>query len=120
MSIDENKMYNYFDGSGNKYVLRIEGEIILEYVPIKPFQSSSGIYDGGDFIKKIITKLEYDEITSILEEAIQNEESHVENRVMMSGMIKIEGKSDTKICIIRPNSEQKDKIEKKLHELIKN
>ena len=62
----------------------------------------------------------YDEITSILEETLQNKESYIENRVKMSGMIKIEGKSNTKICIIRPNSKQLSKIEKALQNIIKN
>ena len=42
-------MIDYGDGNGNQYFIEQES---IEYKPVKPKFSSSGIYDGGDYLKK--------------------------------------------------------------------
>ena len=42
-------MIDYGDGNGNQYIIEQES---IEYNPVKPKFSSSGIYDGGDHVKK--------------------------------------------------------------------
>ena len=77
-------MIDYGDGNGNQYIIEQDS---IEYNPVKPKFSSSGIYDGGDHMKKKITKQQYNKIASIFKEAIANEASHIKNRVKMSGVI---------------------------------
>jgi len=75
---------NYGDGNGNQYIIEQDSH---EYNPIKPKFSSSGIYDGGDHVKKKIIQQQYYKVASIFKEAIANEASHIKNRVKMSGVI---------------------------------
>ena len=110
-------MINYVDGNGNQYIIEQDG---IEYNPVKPKFSSSGIYDGGDHVKKKITQHQYNKIASIFKKAIANEESHIKNRVKMSGAITIEEGNAVKSCIISPNSEELNEIEKILKDIIKN
>ena len=110
-------MINYVDGNGNQYIIEQE---IIEYNPVKPKFSSSGIYDGGDHVKKKITQHQYNKIKSIFKKAITNEASHIKNRVKMSGTITIQEGNTVKSCILSPNSEELNKIEKILNDIIKN
>jgi LEA14-like dessication related protein len=110
-------MINYGDGNGNQYIIEQES---VEYTPVKPKFSSSGIYDGGDHVKKLITQLQYDKITSIFKKAIANKASHIKNRVKMSGAITIKEGNTVNSCILSPNSEELNEIEKILKDIIKN
>ena len=109
-------MINYGDGNGNQYIIEQDS---IEYNPVKPKFSSSGIYDGGDHIKKKITQHQYDKIALIFKEAIANEASHIKNRVKMSGAITIQEGNAVKSCILNPNSEELNEIEKILKDIIK-
>ena len=109
-------MINYGDGNGNQYIVEQDS---IEYNPVKPKFSSSGIYDGGDHVKKTITRLQYDKMVSIFKKAMANKASHIKNRVKMSGAITIrEGDFETS-CILSPNSEELNQIEKILKDTIK-
>jgi len=108
-------VYNYIDGNGNKFTIR-KGSI--EYFPIKPNFSSSGIYDGGKYIKITITNLQYDDILKEINDGIKNIKSHIKFRVKMSGMIIKSNGSNKKTYILAPFSEYITKIEKKLQEII--
>ena len=109
-------MINYGDGNGNQYIIEQES---IEYNPVKPKFSSSGIYDGGDHVKKNITQQQYNKIASIIKEAITNEESHIKNRVKLSGVITMQEGKVVKSCILSPNSEELREIEKILKDTIK-
>ena len=109
-------MINYGDGNGNQYIIEQDS---IEYNPVKPKLSSSGIYDGGDHVKKKITQHQYDKIASIFKEAITNKASHIKNRVKMSGAITIQDGNAVKSCILNPNSEELKEIEKILKDIIK-
>ena len=104
--------YEYQDGNGNRYIIKSE---LMEYIPVKPSQSSTGFYDGGEYFKTEISKLQYEEIISVFSEAIQNKSCHIKNRVKGSGRIIVNERKGIKIYIISPNSEELDKIEKTLH-----
>ena len=109
-------MINYGDGNGNQYIIE---QVSIEYNPVKPKFSSSGIYDGGDHVKKSITQQQYDKLASIFKEAIANEASHIKNRVKMSGTITMQEGNAVKSCILNPNSEELNEIEKILKDIIK-
>ena len=69
--------FKYLDRNGNTYIIKNEGKKFIEYIPMKPTLSSSGEYDGGNYIKKEISDLQYNKILSIINEAIRNKESHI-------------------------------------------
>jgi len=110
-------MIDYGDGNGNQYIIEQES---IEFNPIKPKFSSSGIYDGGDHVKKKITQQQYNIIASIFNKAMANEASHIKNRVKMSGLITMQQGKVVKSCILNPNSEELNEIEKILKDIIKN
>ncbi len=116
---DEKKIYKYYDGSGNAYIIKYKEKIFIEYIPIKPTFSSSGFYNGGNYVKKEISKAKFNKIMSIINEGLSNKESHIKNRVKMSGMITIQEKNKEKTCILSPNSKILIIIEKQLQDLIK-
>ncbi|TFG07734.1 MAG: hypothetical protein EU539_04160 [Promethearchaeota archaeon] len=114
------KRYEYFDGSGNRYIIKKGERIILEYIPIKPQHSSSGVYNGGDYIKKEMKNHEWKNLISIIKKAIKKEEVHIKNRIKKSGMIIVKGKENKKTYIIGPNTEELFEINNLLQVLIKN
>ena len=87
------KIYNYLDGNGNKYIISNE---LIEYIPVKPSFSSSGVYNGGDYTKKEISEIQYNNLTSILNVAIKKKKIHIRNRVKKSGLVVIQEKNKEK------------------------
>jgi len=110
-------MIDYGDGNGNQYVVEQDS---IEYSPVKPKFSSSGIYDGGDYMKKTITQQQYNKMALLFKKAIANEASHIKNRVKLSGIITMQEGKVVKSCILSPNSEELNEIEKLLKDTIKN
>lgn len=113
-----NETYEYADGSGNKYIIKNDLKIFIEYIPIKPHLSSSGFYDGGDYKKKEITKLDFNKISSIFKKALGNKENHIESRIKTSGLLTLQEDDKKEICILKPNSKDLLEIEKLLQEII--
>ena len=116
----EIKIYRYLDGSGNEYIINNESKITIEYIPVKPLQSSSGIYDGGDYVKKEISELQYNQVFSTLSVAIKNRDIYINDRVKGSGMIILEEKDKENVYILEPGSKEIENIEKTLKSLIQN
>ena len=108
-------MIKYSDGSGNQYLINRES---IEYNPVKPQFSSSGFYNGGEHVKKGITRQQYEKIKSLLTEIMANEVNHIKNRVKGSGLITLEEGNISKSCILRPVSVQLNEIERVLKEII--
>lgn len=100
--------YTYFDGNGNTYIVQKNS---LEYIPRSLETSSSGIYDGGESVKKEITSSQYEEIKNVVEKAIANTESHIENREMKSGIIRVKQGEQEQLIILAPGSEEQRNIE---------
>ncbi|NHJ25820.1 MAG: hypothetical protein EAX89_14660 [Candidatus Lokiarchaeota archaeon] len=108
----------YLDGSGNQYIVKKRIKRIIEYIPMKPLLSSSGIYDGGDYVKQKVNKQQFHEVISLIKRAIVNEDNKIENRVKGSGMIVLHKIFKKELYLLRPGSNDLYKIETKLHELI--
>jgi hypothetical protein len=87
---------------------------------VKPEFSSSGVYNGGNYTKKELNNIQYNQLSAILNVAIKNKKIHIKNRVKMSGMIIFKHKKKKKICILSPDSKEVLNIEKLLHEIIPN
>ena len=116
----ESKTCRYLDGSGNEYVINYKPEITIEFIPVKPLQSSSGIYNGGDYIKKEITIPQYNKIISTLRKAIENKDIYITDRVKGSGMIISQKENKKNVYILEPGSKEINTIEKNLQEIIQN
>ena len=110
-------VYNYIDGNGNKFIIKRNS---IEYIPVKPIFSSSGIYDGGEHAIKEISQVIYDKIELVILNGLKNKESHTKDRVKGSGMIVINNKSEKEISILKPYSDNLTKIEKMLNDTVKN
>lgn len=106
--------YEYADGNGNVYILKSSS---LEYVPVKKEESSSGLYSGGSPKTVTITPTQYEGIKDLLNAALNNPSIHIEDRVMMSGVVRMTGR-DNRSCIIRPGSEDLSRIEKGLKAIL--
>lgn len=105
----------YSDGSGNQYAIEQNS---IEYTPVKPESSSSGIYDGGEHVKKAINQNQYEKLLLVFDKALGNEASHAKNRVKGSGLITIQQGDKVKSCMKSPNSEDMKEIERVLNDLI--
>lgn len=105
---DADMDYTYADGNGNVYIIT---NTLFEYIPVEPAQSSSGIYDGGDYIKTKLSKDQYNHIIQLLEKAILNKNVHTTDRIKTSGMIIINSNGKKKIFILKPNCKEQLEIE---------
>lgn len=107
--------YTYADGSANFYILTPSS---LEYKPVKPEESSSGLYNGGEPKKITITAEQFTSACEKLEAAINNSEVHIKDRIKMSGAISVSDGHNTKMYIILPSCSEQIEIEKILKEMI--
>ncbi len=82
----QNMEYLYADGSGNTYVFNNDS---IEYNPITPEMSSSGIYSGGDYVKKKIKESDFENIKSIYDRIFKKKKIHIKNRIKTSGQLEI-------------------------------
>lgn len=104
--------YVYLDGSGNKYEF-IKGK--LEYIPVKPENSSSGEYSGGTAKTVDVCSQDVSLLKLAFEKAIKATTEQQENREMMTGMV-IRGKKNKELSVILKS----DSVSKKeLEELLK-
>ena len=76
--------YEYADGSANLYLLT---QTQLRYVPVKPEESSTGIYSGGDPKTVNVSQTQYEELKKQFDAALGNTDIHITDRMKTSGMI---------------------------------
>lgn len=107
-----NAMLIYADGSGNVYRVTPEPKATISYDPIKPANSSSGTYDGGEPVADLpLNKADHDRILAAVRAAVLNRKVHIEDRVMMSGAVTIrQGDKDTNF-ILRPGCAEQKTLE---------
>ncbi|MEX2753171.1 MAG: hypothetical protein Q6366_015065 [Candidatus Freyarchaeota archaeon] len=109
------KRIDYGDDSGNRYTLILEeGKAVMKYEPVTPERSSSGFYSGGEPFERDIDVELFKQIAEIAMQAIQTKSSHINRRVMGSGMLTIEIKNSKRKLILAPNSRIKENLEKLL------
>jgi hypothetical protein len=107
--------YVYSDGNNNSYIIR---KTELEYKPVTPMESSSGVYSGGNPRTIDLTQSEYDKIVAVLNKAIEDKSMHIDQRIMMSGLISVENQSGKQTYILGARSNSKAEIEAILKELL--
>jgi len=114
------KSCRYYDGNGNEYIINSTPKFTIEYNPVTPLESSSGIYDGGEYVKGEISEQLYNKTILIIGNIIKNREILINDRVKGSGMIIFQDEDKEDSYILKPSSKEIDKIEELLHELIRN
>lgn len=99
-------VYIYADGSANLYFVT---PTFIEYAPMTPERSSSGMYSGGEPAKVPIDESSFSIIEEVIESFTKNTADHIPDRIKMSGNIYFvkEGKSFN----LAHNSNSKNGIE---------
>jgi len=67
-----------------------------------------------------ITTDQYENISKLLESAFENTSIHINNRMMMSGVVRVVAPDSTRSCIIKPGSAELLSIEQALKSIIGN
>lgn len=114
--MDNSTYYQYADGSANVYILTSDS---LEYVPVKPEESSTGFYSGGEPKKVALTPQQFRTVRAMLETAKTKHEIHLPDRIKTSGMITTIDGSTKNSIILKPGCAELVRIEKELKELLK-
>lgn len=108
--------YEYADGSANLYILTSDS---LAYEPVKPEESSTGMYSGGD-PKKVAIKIEdFRNVRSLLEAAKKNHAVHITDRIKTSGVITTVSDAEKTNFILMPGSKEIIAIETALKQLLR-
>ncbi len=110
------KNYIYADGSANRYVFNKNS---FEYIPVKPEESSTGTYDGGEYIKKQPDLNSFEKLVDLIQSAYGATADHIVNREKGSGRVEFyEGNTST-VFILQMNSPWRQQIESVLTEIKK-
>lgn len=105
----------YSDGSANRYIITPDS---LEYDPVKPEESSTGFYSGGDPKSIKISSDQFDSIGQLFDKAIANKAVHIEDRMKTSGAISV-SKGDVRTnVILAPGCAEKQAIESLLKKIL--
>lgn len=83
-NMNQSPIFEYADGNANRYILTNNA---LEYIPVKPEDSSSGVYSGGTPILIKITPEQHQQIHATILLLIGNTQLHLPNRLKMSGLL---------------------------------
>lgn len=104
-------MNKYSYGNANLY---IRTSARLSYLPVQPEESSTGMYSGGEPFEALLRSNEYYMLKDLLEQALSEKNSHINERVKMSSKILRLTPTDTTSAIIRPGDAVLFKIENQL------
>jgi hypothetical protein len=107
--------YSYADGSANVYQVT---QSSLEYIPVRPEQSSTGMYSGGNPGKISLTDDQFNSVKELMELAITKTEIHIPDRIKTSGRISRSGGDGDTTVFITGASVEMQKIEDLLHTLL--
>ena len=107
--------YVYADGSANRYIITSD---TLKYDPVRPEESSTGTYSGGDPKVVSISPEQFESIGQLFDKAFANKAVHIEDRIKTSGAISIvKGETRTQI-ILAPGCDEKEAIESLLKQIL--
>jgi hypothetical protein len=109
--------YMYSDGNMNSFTVK---EFEVRYDPVQKEESSSGMYSGGEQKAVVITPHQLNKLSALFEEIISDSTCHQNKRSMGSGLLIRYNKTTVeKKVIIKFKSEQLEKIDSGLRELLK-
>ncbi|MCW5912886.1 MAG: hypothetical protein KIT62_17580 [Cyclobacteriaceae bacterium] len=101
----------YADGSANRYEISANR---LSYIPVKPEESSTGMYSGGEPATISLTQAEYLKLKDLFDQAMAQTEEHITDRIKTSGLVVIGDKQ----IILKPGSPTMLQIEDTLKSLL--
>jgi hypothetical protein len=78
--------YSYYDAARNKYILHDD---TIEYIPVKPVESSSGVYDGGQYTKKGILAADRDKLLFLFKKASTTKKAQTDKNVKPNAVVEI-------------------------------
>jgi hypothetical protein len=107
--------YHYADGSGNRFVVAPSS---IQYIPVTPKESSSGIYSGGEPKSATITRKQFEELSDLFDKGLGNLAAQQDDRAMMTGMITKVNANDSITVVLKPKSTEKLAIEERLKRLV--
>lgn len=108
--------YFYSDGNSNQYTLRGS---TLTYTPVKPEESSSGTYSGGEPRTVALSRSQARALESLFEQAISHIDAHQPNRVKGTGVIIITRGGEERRCVLKKSSREMDQIHAMVSEYLK-
>lgn len=107
--------YEYADGSANVYVIKADS---LEYIPVKPEESSTGLYSGGDPQKVALKPEDFRNLQAMFETAKRKHEVHIPDRIKTSGVITTHSGQEKTTFILKPGCKEITAIETELKKLL--
>lgn len=105
----------YIDGNGNEYAI---GATSLVYTPVKPHESSTGFYSGGQPKQVKLTAAQQHQLIHLLEVACNKSESHITNRTKGSGLIQLFTITQKTSVILTPGCAEQKYIEAELKQYL--
>jgi hypothetical protein len=102
------KIYSYSDGSGNRYLFSKNS---FEYFPVKPAESSTGHYDGGDPVKNQPDPGLFAKVTGLIHAAAEAKTDHTPDRAKGTAKIEITEGVVSTMFILKMNSTWRSDIE---------
>ena len=110
-------MLVYADGSGNVYHYSVTANV-LEYFPVQPENSSSGIYSGGEYKKIRLNKKETGKLLRIFIKALSAKGEHFSRREKGTGQLELRKNQNTETVILKSSSRMKNEIEQFLKSIL--
>ncbi len=107
--------YKIADGSGNQYFITTKE---IEYIPVKPENSSTGMYSGGEYVKKTITPEQYSELVKKVEAVEENKQLRIKDRIKGSFAISIVHGAKEKSFLVNRGGTEISALEQYLKQLI--
>ncbi|MCE7863875.1 MAG: hypothetical protein DYG99_10070 [Bacteroidetes bacterium CHB5] len=101
----------YADGSANRYEISTHE---LKYIPVKPEESSTGMYSGGEPAQVTLSKEQYNHLKNLFETALTQTDQQIPDRIKTSGQVVVGEKK----VILKPNAPAKLAIESELKKMI--
>ncbi|MBX2894473.1 MAG: hypothetical protein KF763_03465 [Cyclobacteriaceae bacterium] len=101
----------YADGSANRYEISTRE---LRYLPIKPEESSTGTYSGGQPAQVGLNEEQYNRLRSLFEMAIAQPDQQIPDRIKTSGLVVVGNKQAN----LKPGSALMLEIESALQNLL--
>lgn len=108
--------YTYVDQNNNRYYI---SQFTIDYRPIKPSESSSGVYDGGEEKTVTLSELNYAEIVTLAEQILKNKYHENLKREMLTAVLYSKDQNDNKRSVILKPSEKRTQFENLLKEALK-